>query len=227
MTAVVPAPFQTYFRLLDGQGIDTSLAFPQVATEDTITASTTQTQAGAYQLTAPLSRVTVSASAGNAVALPKANLGLEYTIINDGANAIQVYGNAAAADTINSIATATGISQPAGTKYTYTVTTAGNWITKSAGSSIVNETVTGTLTVSGLLALTGGSTGTFVANGATPVTVANTAITTGSIVLVGLNTIGGTVGAIPHVGSIAAGVNFTTVASASDTSTYNYAIITG
>ena len=225
MTAVVPAPFQTFYRLLDGQGVDTALAFPQVATEDSITASTTQTQAGAYQLTAPLSRITTSASAGNAVALPKANLGLDYTIINDGANAIQVYGTNP--DTINGVATATGISQPAGTAYQYTVTTSGNWVTKNISGVFSNSTVTGTLSVSGLLSLSGGNTGTFVANGATPVTVANTNITTGSIVLIGLNTIGGTVGATPHVGSIAAGVSFTTVGTASDTSTYNYAIITG
>ena len=200
MTAVVPAPFQTFYRL------------------DSIVASTTQTQAGAYQLTAPLSRVITSATAGNAVALPKALVGLNYLVINDAAaNAIQVYGTSP--DTINGVATATGISQPAGTAYQYTCTTAGAWITKDVSALFTN------LTVSGLLTLSGSAVGTFVATAATAVTVANTLIAANSLVLISLNTPGGTVGAQPHLTTLTAGTSFSVIASASDTSTYTYAIV--
>lgn len=67
--------------------------------------------------------------------------------------------------------------------------------------------------------------GTFVANGTTPVTVTDAAITTTAVVVISLNTVGGTVGAVPHVETITAGTSFTVVATASDTSTYNYRII--
>jgi len=69
------------------------------------------------------------------------------------------------------------------------------------------------------------SSGTFICNGTTPVTVTDAAITTTSVVIIALNTVGGTVGATPHVATITAGTSFTTVGTASDTSTYNYRII--
>ncbi len=50
---------------------------------DTITAGTTQTQAGATALTARINRVTVSAVNGDGVLLPTAEAGLEVLIIND------------------------------------------------------------------------------------------------------------------------------------------------
>jgi hypothetical protein len=69
------------------------------------------------------------------------------------------------------------------------------------------------------------STGTFVCNGASNVTVTDANIAVGSQVLVTLNTVGGTVGQIPHVTTITAGVSFTTAGTASDTSTYTYWIL--
>jgi hypothetical protein len=69
------------------------------------------------------------------------------------------------------------------------------------------------------------SVGTLTANGATPVTVTDANIKTTSIVMFGLNTVGGTVGAIPTVKTITAGTSFTVAGTASDTSIYNYAII--
>lgn len=67
--------------------------------------------------------------------------------------------------------------------------------------------------------------GTVTANGATPVTVANANVTTGSIIIFTLKTIGGTVGAYPTVPTITAGTGFTFVATASDTSVYSYVIL--
>ena len=67
-------------------------------------------------------------------------------------------------------------------------------------------------------------TGTFTANGATAVTVTNANILTTDVVVISLNTVGGTVGAQPHLATITAGTGFTVVATAADTSVYNYKI---
>lgn len=70
-----------------------------------------------------------------------------------------------------------------------------------------------------------GSSGTFTANGATAVTVANTSVTGNSVIIITLKTAGGTVGAYPAIKTITAGTGFTVAATASDTSVYNYRII--
>jgi hypothetical protein len=68
--------------------------------------------------------------------------------------------------------------------------------------------------------------GTFVANGATPVVVANTNITANSVVVFGLRTVGGTVSPNgPAMVTVTAGTGFNAAATAGDTSTYNYLII--
>ena len=66
---------------------------------------------------------------------------------------------------------------------------------------------------------------TFVANGATPVAITYPNITQNSVVIFGLNTVGGTVGNTPTVKTITPGTGFTVAATASDTSTYNYRVI--
>jgi hypothetical protein len=70
-----------------------------------------------------------------------------------------------------------------------------------------------------------GSSGTFTANGTTPVVVANTAVTANSIIVFTLKTVGGTVGAIPRCVTITPGTGFNVNCTASDTSVYNYRII--
>lgn len=70
-----------------------------------------------------------------------------------------------------------------------------------------------------------GTSGTFTANGATPVTVANTAVTANSLIIFTLKTVGGTVGAIPRCVTITPGTGFDVNCTASDTSVYNYRII--
>lgn len=74
---------------------------------------------------------------------------------------------------------------------------------------------TGVLATSGVLTLTG----------ATPVTVAQTAVTATSMIIVTLKTVGGTVGALPVVQTITAGTGFTIQGTAADTSVYNYLIL--
>lgn len=66
--------------------------------------------------------------------------------------------------------------------------------------------------------------GTVIANGATNVTVANTAVTANTIVLYGLKTASGTVGAM-STKTITPGVGFAAASQASDTSTYTYRLI--
>ena len=68
------------------------------------------------------------------------------------------------------------------------------------------------------------STGTFTCNGATPVTVANAAVTANSDINITLKTVGGTVGAVPAIQTITVGTGFTVQGTASDTSIYNYSI---
>ena len=70
-----------------------------------------------------------------------------------------------------------------------------------------------------------GSSGTFTANGATAVTVANTNVTADSVIIITLKTVGGTVGAYPAIKTITPGTGFTVAATASDESVYNYRII--
>lgn len=68
--------------------------------------------------------------------------------------------------------------------------------------------------------------GTFTANGATPVVVANVNVTANSVIAIGLKTVGGTVSpTAPNVQTVTAGTGFTIAGVASDTSTYNYTII--
>jgi len=88
-------------------------------------------------------------------------------------------------------------------------------------------TLTGILLGAGVGAVTtlGWATGTFTCNGVTPVVVADAAVTANSIIIPTLKTVGGTVGAIPAVKTITAGVGFTIAGTASDTSVYNYAVI--
>ncbi len=66
--------------------------------------------------------------------------------------------------------------------------------------------------------------GTFVANGASVVTIANANVTSASDINITLKTVGGTVGAVPVITTITPGTGFTITATAGDTSTYNYSI---
>lgn len=69
-----------------------------------------------------------------------------------------------------------------------------------------------------------GVTGTFTANGATAVTVANTAVTADSQISITLKTVGGTVAAT-LIETITPGTGFTVNSSSGNTSVYNYSII--
>jgi hypothetical protein len=66
------------------------------------------------------------AVAANGIRLPPALSGAMHFVANSGANAMQVYG--AGTDTINSVATATGVSQAAASGVWYVCMLNGNWV---------------------------------------------------------------------------------------------------
>lgn len=68
------------------------------------------------------------------------------------------------------------------------------------------------------------TSGTFTANGATAVTVANTAVTANSNITFTLKTVGGTPAGAPFTATITPGTGFTVKAVAGDTSVYAYEI---
>lgn len=104
-----PAPFTLLgFGLVEGAVLNSNLANPHLSTENAITAATTQTLAGAYVLRARVSRISVCANAGDAVALPSMLPGSWRVVANDGAQNATVF--AAASQTIDGVAGATGVT---------------------------------------------------------------------------------------------------------------------
>jgi hypothetical protein len=72
-----------------------------------ITAQADGTKANATPLTCRLNQIATVAGANDSVLLPPGEVGMEVFIANDGANVIQVFG--AGSDTIDAVATATGV----------------------------------------------------------------------------------------------------------------------
>lgn len=97
---------------------------------------------------------------------------------------------------------------------------------QASGQPAATQFHTTTGLIAGLAGSSAGTKGTFTLNGATPVTVANTAVTANSQVLITLKTVGGTVGtSAPNVRTITVGTGFTVAGIALDTSVYNYTIL--
>ena len=90
-----------------------------------ITASTTQTQAGATALTTDINRITVVANADDAVKLPAATAGRQVTVINTVATQAGVF--PASGDAINALAVDAVSPLAASTTRTYTCAVAGTW----------------------------------------------------------------------------------------------------
>jgi hypothetical protein len=122
--------------------------FATTAIEDTITAHAGGTQAAAFGLGTlkVIHHITVCATAGDSVALPTAVLGQYHYVHNSGVASCQVYGRGT--DTINDIATATGISLPPATGALFiTVVVAG--ASKWYAFGLPTTTLTGDVTGSG------------------------------------------------------------------------------
>ena len=103
---------------------------------DTVTAFAGGGQASAAPLTAEMNRITVVATPGDSIRLPASQPGLTIFVINHGANPAQVYG--AGTDTVNDVATATGVSQMQNSTVLYTCITAGAWYTEGLASGFAN-----------------------------------------------------------------------------------------
>lgn len=148
-------------------------------TEFGITAFSTGGQTNATQLGAQSSSVDTVAATSDSVKLPKirvtpgilgptgASVGAIMFVYNNGANSLQIYG--APSDTINSVATGTGITIPAGAMMIFVANKltspglVGNWLASSPNSAtgaLTTPSITGsaaTFPINGLAAAQGGS----------------------------------------------------------------------
>lgn len=136
-------------------------------------------------------------------------------------SALTATGNTSLVTTQVSTLTATGLASLS-TTHIGGLTTLVGGLVATAGNAAFSTTQVGPLTVTQITSLT--PSGTFNANGATPVTVANAAVTANSQILITLKTAGGTV-AQPFVATITPSTGFTVNSAALNTSTYNYTII--
>jgi hypothetical protein len=100
---------------------------------DALTAHSGGGQTSALKLVNLINRVSTVAAAADSVALPPAIPGLTVCVINSGANPMQVFGDNGYADTINDVATATGVSQMQNSCCYYTCPVAGKWYSDSPG----------------------------------------------------------------------------------------------
>ncbi len=126
--------------------------------QDNITATASGTQATAFQLTTQTSRITTVATAADSVMLPPSLPGMELMVINHGANAMQVYGNGV--DTIDDVATATGVSQMANSLVIYTCVTSGSWYSEGLATGYVKGQSLQTFSYATVAANVGGTQGT-------------------------------------------------------------------
>ena len=141
---------------LNGQGLSIQIGPGELLYEsasDSLVAHAGGGQSLALALTSEVNRVTTVATSGDSVALPLAVGGLTILVNNAGANPMQVYG--AGTDTINGVATATGVSQMPGSEVIYVCPSAGNWEANGLGTGYFGslETVSGQV---GLTARAGG-----------------------------------------------------------------------
>ena len=92
---------------------------------DGITAFAGGGQASATALTKTVNRVATVATAADSVKLPASAAGLVVLVVNGAANSMQVFG--AGTDTINDVATGTGVAQAGGKAASYFCPVAGKW----------------------------------------------------------------------------------------------------
>lgn len=98
-------------------------AVPTVA--DGITAHAGGGKASATALTADMNRVATVATAADSVLLPASAAGKRVYVVNDASNSMQVFG--AGSDTINGVATGTGVAHAGGNAAVYWCVVAGKW----------------------------------------------------------------------------------------------------
>lgn len=148
--------------------VDSGMGFAgQLPTEiyqDTITAFAGGGQASATLLAAENNRITTVATIGDSVKLPASAAGMSIVVVNHGANAMQVYGSGT--DTVDDVATATGVAQMNGSVALYYCVTAGAWYSNGIGTGFSGSFPTVSYT-DNMTAHAGGGQGA-----ATPITTA-------------------------------------------------------
>jgi hypothetical protein len=115
-------------------------------------------------MTSMFNRVTAVGTAADSCVLPPigTKIGLSICVVNDGANAMQMFGDGS--DTINGIAGATGVVQMAKSVVWYTAIAGGKWHAQGLGSGFSGSNQTYSYQ-DGLTAFAGGGQGS-----ATPIT---------------------------------------------------------
>lgn len=96
-----------------------------------VTAKAGGTQAAATAVTGDVVVVGTVATAADSIRLPAAVAGASMLVFNDGANSMQVFG--AGTETINNVATATGVAQGSKVGALYACVQDGKWIRFLAG----------------------------------------------------------------------------------------------
>lgn len=97
--------------------------------QDSLVAHAGGGQALAFQIgNTEMTRVGTVATAGDSIMLPPAQPGIGLLIVNHGANSMQVFGQPS--DTINDVASATGVPQMQNSAVFYFCFTAGAWYTE-------------------------------------------------------------------------------------------------
>lgn len=230
------------YRLVDGTDLNSigTANFPMSdvfltglfneSAQDSITAHAGGTKAAAFQLTKEMNRISVAATAGDSVLLPASAPGLTIIVENAGAAAVQVYG--LGTDTINAVATATGVSQMAGSVVFYTCYAAGAWFANGLGTGYSGSFETASL-LSGITAFATGGQASATAMTAM-INVISTCATTGDsvklpvaatgLVITVVNNGAASANIFPVTGSFMNAVSNASVACAAGTVLILYAI---
>ena len=103
-----------------------ALAENNISVSPAVTAYVSGGQTLATALTSTFNNITTAAAGAASVKLPASAVGLEVIVSNQGANAVQSFG--VSPDTINGVATGTGISIPVGAIFVFTCAVVGNWL---------------------------------------------------------------------------------------------------
>lgn len=179
------------------------------ATDVAVSGDLTLVNTGAFKI-ANGAIVDAMVNASAAIALSKlAALAINEVLVSNGTGAISASGVTGA-----ELAYLSGVTAAIQTQL-------------NAKAPSASPTFTGTVAIGAKLdAATGANTsvGTFTLDGVTPVAVANTSITASSLVFISKVSTGGTPGTVPTY-TLSAGVGFSVVGAALDTSVYNYLII--
>lgn len=139
---------------IDDSGNQTMLGMLYESAQDGIVAFAGGGKASATPLTAQTSRIATVATAGDSVLLPASVPGLEILVINHGANAMQVFGSGT--DTIDDIATGTGVSQMSNSLVIYSCATAGAWYSEGLATGYGGPGLQTSSYVNGITAFAGG-----------------------------------------------------------------------